>query len=155
MPGTIGLSPGRTSFSIQYISCLLKPYYFAPQPDFVAALTIQHTVQSLYNTTFGVLRNEPCINKSCWKETILQRNYSWSFSYNTFVKFYGKKNVGATTTWPCYIQIHFIIGCVTKGLHCTHISNLYTIFNHLSSIIQSFGVYILRSLKFGPYISLV
>ena len=36
------------------------------------------------------------INESCYKRTILQRNYrkmtiSWSFSYNSFVKFHGKK----------------------------------------------------------------
>ena len=34
---------------------------------------------------------------------------------------------------------------VINGLHCTHISNLYTIFNHLSSIIQAFGHIILYS----------
>ena len=37
------------------------------------------------------------ISESCYKETILQRNnrkmtIQWSFSYNSFLKFHGKKN---------------------------------------------------------------
>ena len=37
------------------------------------------------------------ISDLCYKGTILKKNYrkmtsSWSFSYNSFVKFYGKKN---------------------------------------------------------------
>ena len=44
----------------------------------------------------------------------------WSFSYNSFVKFHGKKKYGATTwatTWPCYIKIY--VRHVIKVLHCT------------------------------------
>ena len=54
-----------------------------------------NTVQSLYNTIFGVHRNEPC-----YKGIILQRNntkmtfHFMVISYNSFVKFHGKKNGG-------------------------------------------------------------
>ena len=48
--------------------------------------------------------SESCyvISESCYKGTILQKNYrkmtiSWSVSFNFFVKFYGLKNLGATT----------------------------------------------------------
>ena len=41
-------------------------------------------------------RNEPCLSLLFYKGTILHRNYwkmtiPWSFSINSFVKFYGKK----------------------------------------------------------------
>ena len=54
-------------------------------------------MQILYNAIFGVHRNmDSVISKLCYKETILHRNYrkmtiKWSFSYNSFVKFHGKK----------------------------------------------------------------
>ena len=70
----------------------------------------QNTVQPLYNAMFGVHRKGPhVISELCYKGTILQRNYRkmtiktilqrnyqkmtilWSFSYNFFVKFYGRK----------------------------------------------------------------
>ena len=31
------------------------------------------------------------------------------------------KNVGAITTWTCYIQIYIITRCVIKGLHCNRL----------------------------------
>ena len=39
----------------------------------------------------------------------------WSFSYNSFVKFHGKKKLGAT--WPYYTQIHVTMSHIIKGLH--------------------------------------
>ena len=50
-----------------------------------------------YNSMIGAHRNSCVISKFCYKGTILQRNYrkmtiSWPFSYNSFVKFYGKTN---------------------------------------------------------------
>ena len=39
------------------------------------------------------------------------------FSYNSFVKFHGKKFESHTKS--CYIQTHVISMCVIKGLHCT------------------------------------
>ena len=61
------------------------------------------TVQSLYNTLcLGPIEVGQVISDLCYKGEILQRNYrkmtiscSWSFSYNSFVKFYGTKNLGA------------------------------------------------------------
>ena len=46
-----------------------------------------NTVQSLYNTIFGVHRMDHVISEPCYDGTILQRNYRkmtilWSFSYN-------------------------------------------------------------------------
>ena len=38
---------------------------------------------------------------------------SWSFSYNSFVKFHGKKNESQ------YIQMCGILRCIIKQLHCT------------------------------------
>ena len=60
------------------------------------------------------------IRESFYKGTILQRNYRkmtmlWSFSYNSSVKFHGKKYLGAT----CYIQFHVIVRFVIKGLQNT------------------------------------
>ena len=55
-----------------------------------------YTVQSPYNAKFGCVTSE-----SCYKGTILYRNHrkmtmKWSFSYDSFVKFQGKK-IGAIT----------------------------------------------------------
>ena len=50
-----------------------------------------HAVHFLYNTMFGVHKNA-----LCYKGTILRREL-WSFSYNSFVKFVGKKKNA-----PCY-----------------------------------------------------
>ena len=47
----------------------------------------------------------------------------WSVSYNSFVKFHGKKILGATK-WLCYIQVCVIIRCVIKGLHCIKCPNI-------------------------------
>ena len=64
------------------------------------------------------------ISESCYKRTILQRNYTkmtilWSFSYNSFVKIHGKKNWdhNITALYPkwCYIKRYVI-----KGLHCIY-----------------------------------
>ena len=76
------------------------------------------------NAMFGAHRNalDCAIIELCNKWTILQRDYrkmtiSWSFSYNSLVKFHVKKNIGATTL-PCYIHILVIMRCVIKGLCC-------------------------------------
>ena len=45
-----------------------------------------------------------------------------SFSYNSFVKFHDKKNLGATAR-QCCNQIHVITRCVIKGLHCIGMEN--------------------------------
>ena len=82
----------------------------------------QSTVQSLYNTMFGVHWNGPCYKWASYEGKILQRNYRkmsilWTFSYPSFAKFHGK-NLEAKT-WQSYIQIHVIMRCVInmiKGL---------------------------------------
>ena len=57
-----------------------------------------YTVQSLYNTLFGVHRNGLCYKiNGVIKGQSLQIIYRkmtilWSFSYNSFVKFYSKAN---------------------------------------------------------------
>ena len=67
-----------------------------------------HTVQSIYSARFGAYRNG-----SCYKGTILHRNYRkmtilWSFSYNSIVKFHGQK-IGSlmTVLYPnmCYNEV--------------------------------------------------
>ena len=50
-------------------------------------------VKCLYLGSIGM---DHVISESCCKGTIIQRNYRknniiWSFSYNSFVKFHGKK----------------------------------------------------------------
>ena len=74
-----------------------------------------------------------------YNRTILQRNYRkmtnfWSFSYNSFVKFHGKKNLGATA-WTCYIQICVITRCVLKGMHCNEL------YPHLIEITKAHSLY--------------
>ena len=73
------------------------------QPHCLFSHAMADTVQSIYNSLFAVHRNglrsigmDRVISESCYKETILQRNYrkmtiSWSFSFNSFVKFHGKR----------------------------------------------------------------
>ena len=66
---------------------------------------------TLYLGSIGVDR---VISEPCYKGTILQMNYrkmtiSWSFSYNSFVKFHGKK-IGShnmTELYPnlCYNEV--------------------------------------------------
>ena len=51
---------------------------------------LKDIVQSLYNTMFGSIGTDCVINESCYKVTIIQRNYRkmtivWSFSYNSIV----------------------------------------------------------------------
>ena len=41
----------------------------------------------------------------------------WSFSYNSCVKFHGKKIL--EPQHECYMQICVITRCVIKGLYCT------------------------------------
>ena len=57
------------------------------------------TVHSLYKLTLclGSIGMDSVISESCYKRAILQRTdrkmtITWSFSYNSFVKFYGRKN---------------------------------------------------------------
>ena len=50
----------------------------------------------------GTIGMDRVISELCYRWTILLRNFRkmtilWSFSYNSFVKFHGKKNSGATT----------------------------------------------------------
>ena len=47
---------------------------------------------------------------------------SWSFSYNSFEKFHGKKNWGVLTL-PCYIRFRLILRCVIKGLQSNHLNH--------------------------------
>ena len=56
------------------------------------------------------------ISESCYDGTILQRNYrkmtiSWSFSYNSFVKFYGQKiwkpPHDSVISNLCYIKVYY------------------------------------------------
>ena len=55
---------------------------------------------------------EHVIREPCYKGTVLQRNYrkitiSWSFFYNFFVKFNGKKKFGShimTVIFKCALQ---------------------------------------------------
>ena len=60
---------------------------------------------------------------NCVIEGQFYTGMKWSFTYNFFVKFYGK-NLG-DTTWQCYIQIHVITKYIIRGLQCINqISNL-------------------------------
>ena len=64
------------------------------------------------------------ISELCYKGTILQRNnrkmtIKWSFSCNSFVKYYGKNMAAATRM--SFNQISVIIRCVINGLHCNSI----------------------------------
>ena len=43
----------------------------------------------------------------------------WSFSYNSFVKFHGKKVWEPQHEGLIYIKISVIAKCVIKGIHCT------------------------------------
>ena len=59
-------------------------------------------MQSPYNNTLGSIGMDHFISEPCHKGTILKRNYrkttiQWSFSYNFFEKFHGKRNLEATT----------------------------------------------------------
>ena len=72
----------------------------------------------------GSLGIDRVVSEPCNKRTILQRNYwqiaiSQLFAYNSFVKFYSKKNLRATTC-QCYIQICVIIRCAIKGVHSNY-----------------------------------
>ena len=71
------------------------------------------------------------ISESCFKGTILQRNFrkmtiKWPFSYNSFVKFHGKE------IWEpqhdCFITICVIIRCVIKGC------NVYCVFVQVQKV---------------------
>ena len=83
---------------------------------------------SFITLCFGYIRINYVIGELCYKETILQRNYRkmtivWSFSYNSFVKFHGKK-IGShnmTVFYPnlClgYIRINHVISeSCNKGM---------------------------------------
>ena len=83
------------------------------------------TVLSLYNAIFGIHKNViSVISEPCYKGSILQRNYrkmtsiSWSFSYNSFVKFHVKK-----------IWSHMIVLYLNPGLQIrVHIGKLFSLF---------------------------
>ena len=54
-----------------------------------------NTVKSYIMLLSGSIGMDHVISKSCYKGTILQRNYKkmtilWSFSYNSLIKFHGK-----------------------------------------------------------------
>ena len=63
----------------------------------------------------GMIGTDPVISETCYKGTILQRNIKWSFSYNSFVKFHGKKVWAPQPVY--YIQICVVTRCVKTGLH--------------------------------------
>ena len=64
-----------------------------------------HLQSSPFKTLcLGSIGMDCVISELCYSGTILQSNYlkstiliSWSFSYNYFLKFHSKENVGATT----------------------------------------------------------
>ena len=62
------------------------------------------------------------ISESCYKGTILQRNYRkmtilWSFSYNSFVKFHGNKIWKLQQARVISKSFCVITRCVIKGMH--------------------------------------
>ena len=68
----------------------------------------------------GSIGMDSVMSESYYKGTILQRNYRkmtilWSFSYNSFIKFHGKK-FGSHSMAVSYPR------CVLKGLHCLYLS---------------------------------
>ena len=71
----------------------------------------------------GSIGMDRVISELCCKGTIFQRNYrkmtiQWSFSHNSFVKFYSKKIGSRNMT--AYIQIHVITRGVIAGLNCIY-----------------------------------
>ena len=70
-----------------------------------------------YKAIYEVHRLDRFISEWCCKGTILQRNYrKMTFSYNSFVKFHGKKNGSHSMT--VFYPICVIRRCDIKGLHC-------------------------------------
>ena len=76
-------------------------------------LHYDYTVHSLYNALFEVYRNDLVISELCYNGTILHRNYrkmTVSFSYNSFVKLYGKtfrSHMSVLYHNPCYNEVHY------------------------------------------------
>ena len=77
-------------------------------------LHYDYTVHSLYNPLFEVNRNDLVISELCYQRTILHRNYrkrTLLFSYNSFVKLYGKTfrshNMSVLYDYPCYNEVHY------------------------------------------------
>ena len=75
----------------------------------------------------GSLEINCVISKSCYKGTILQRNYRkmtviWSFSYNSFVKFHGKK-IGSH-----YMARFFLNPCNNEVCYKGSLPCMYVIF---------------------------
>ena len=76
--------------------------------------------QPNYNAVCYVLGSiglDLVINESYYKGTIIQRNYrktnmTWSFSYNSFVKFHGKKN-GRHIMAVLYPNLYYSEVCCT------------------------------------------
>ena len=72
---------------------------------------------------FGSIDMDSVISEPCYKGTGLQRNYrkmtiSWSFSYNSSVKFHGEKNWKTKHTDSVTSKPHVRMRCVIKGIHC-------------------------------------
>ena len=72
----------------------IKERWIGPWNNFNLKV-VQNTVQSLYKAMLGYHWNG-LISKSCYRGTILQKNYrkmtiSWSFSYYPLLKFHGVK----------------------------------------------------------------
>ena len=70
--------------------------------------------------------NKVCYMGNCYKVTILQRNYSWSFSYNSFVKFHGK-----IFGEPQYELLIYQKRCYNKGCYKETAFNRFSYFEAL------------------------
>ena len=71
----------------------------------------------------GSMGMDCVIRESCYKGTISQRNYLWSFYYNSFVKFHGK-NIWEPQN-DSVTEIHDILRCVIiNRLHCIDIAKI-------------------------------
>ena len=76
--------------------------------------TVPFTCSPFITLSLGPIGMGHVISELCYRGTVLQRNYRkmnilWSFFYNSFVKFHGKKIGTALYPNPCYMR------CVIKG----------------------------------------
>ena len=84
----------RTVLEVPSNNCMFSPFGSVQE-----SRVQESTVQSLYNTVFGVQSNELHIVsevEQCFKGTIFQKKYRkmsivWLFSYKSFVKLHGEK----------------------------------------------------------------
>ena len=84
---------------------------------YIATQTLEVQCSSLITLCLDSIEMAHVISELCSKGIILQRNYRkmtilWSFSYNYFVKFHGKR-FGSHN-----FQICVKVRCIIMGLHC-------------------------------------